>query len=432
MSNENADGLDSASGFEPFTHLARSALGEMSPEQCLRGEAMVAEQFSRPKAHRPTWLVPALAGVACSLGAALLWKQTSTARPAPLTYVVENGSLNEGRLPGTIDQPPRLVRFSDGTEVRVENGAQASVRFVTDHGAALAMTRGALHADVVHSAKSEWRFDAGPFVVRVTGTAFRLAWDPDQDRFDLRLEHGSVTVTSPVANDPIPLRAGQWLTIRMRSNEVFIRDLAGHAPSDASESSAERALEPAPTPSDSEPPTASSESPSSRFGTPEGVKPPTPAVGHTWAKDLAGGKAEAVVDDALRRGLAASLAEANSSELAALADAARYLRREDIARTTMLAERRRFPGSRGAVDAGLLLGRLAEADHDDNQALSWFNAYLTEAPSGRYASEALGRKMALVRRSIGASAARTVAEEYLSKFPEGTYASAARAISKSP
>jgi hypothetical protein len=423
MSNENPARLDPAPVFEPFTRLARNTLGQMTPEQCLRGEAFVAERFSRPKARRPAWLVPALAGVACSLTVALLVRQATRALHAPLTYVVENGSLAEGRPPTLGDNAARMVRFSDGTEVRVENGAQASVRFVTDHGAALAMTHGALHADVVHSATSEWRFDAGPFVVRVTGTAFGLSWDPDQDRFDLRLEHGSVTVTSPVANDPIPLRAGQWLTIRMRSNEVFIRDLAGNAPTDAS---GERASGAAPAATDGDAslaPTATSELPN---------KAPSAATGHTWAQDLARGKAEEVVDDALRRGLAASLAEASSSELAALADAARYLRREDIARTAMLAERRRFAGSRGAVDAGLLLGRLAEADRDDSQALTWFNTYLTEAPSGRYASEALGRKMALVRRSIGASAARAVAEEYLSKFPEGTYASAARAISKSP
>jgi hypothetical protein len=423
MSNENPARFDSAPVFEPFTRLARNTLGQMTPEQCLRGEAFVAERSSRPAARRPAWLVPALAGVACSLTVALVVRQATRALHAPLTYVVENGSLAEGRAPSTGDKPARMVRFSDGSEVRVENGAQASVRFVTDHGAALAMAHGALHADVVHSATSEWRFDAGPFVVRVTGTAFGLSWDPDQDRFDLRLEHGSVTVTSPVANDPIPLRAGQWLTIRMRSNEVFIRDLAGNAPTDAN---GERASGAAPAATDGDAslaPAATSELPS---------KAPSAATGHTWAQDLARGKAEEVVDDALRRGLAASLAEASSSELAALADAARYLRREDIARTAMLAERRRFAGSRGAVDAGLLLGRLAEADRDDSQALTWFNTYLTEAPSGRYASEALGRKMALVRRSIGASAARAVAEEYLSKFPEGTYASAARAISKSP
>lgn len=424
MSNEYPAMHELSPALVPLTRLAREVLGQMTPEQCLRGEAFVAERFSRPKASRRAWLVPAFAGVACACAALLVWRQNRVTLPAPLSYVVENGSLSEDRSPGAGDKPARVVRFSDGTEVRVENGAQASVRFVTDHGAAVAVSRGALHADVVHSGNSEWRFDAGPFVVRVTGTAFGLAWDPEQDRFDLRLEHGSVTVTSPVANDPIPLRAGQWLTIRMRSNEVFIRDLAGQAPP---EPSSEHSLVPEPVAAEGD---ASAPLPAAP-DLPVKVRP-LPSVGHTWAQDLARGKADQVVEDALRRGLDGCLAEASSSELAALADAARYSHREEIARKTMLAERRRFAGSRGAVDAGLLLGRLAEAEHDYTRALSWFNAYLAEAPTGRYASEALGRKMALMRRSIGPGAARTVAEEYLSKYPEGTYASAARAILKSP
>ena len=424
MSNELSAQHELAPALEPFTRLARETLGHMTPEQCLRGEAFVSARFARRKAERPAWLVPAMAGVACACGVLLFWRHQRTVAPAPLTYVVENGTLADGRGHTGIDQPKRIVRFSDGTEVRVEDGAQASVRFVTDHGAAFAMSRGSLHADVVHSPTSEWRFDAGPFVVRVTGTAFGLAWDPEQDRFDLRLEHGSVMVTSPVANDPIPLRAGQWLTIRMRSNEVFIRDLAGQAPT---ETSAEPPLL-VPSAVDDD----ASVAPPSAAEVPVKKALPVPSAGHHWAKDLAQGKAEQVVEEALRLGLDGVLAEASSGELAALADAARYCRREELARKTMLAERRRFAGSRGAVDAGLLLGRLAEAEHNDSQALSWFNAYLTEAPSGRYASEALGRKMALVRRSGGAGAARAIAEEYLSKYPDGTYASAARAISKSP
>ena len=422
MLNEVSAQHELAPALEPLTRLARESFGEMTPEQCLRGEAIISARLLRRRAQRTGWLIPAVAGLACSCAALFVWQHQRSGSPAPLTYVVENGSLTEAGAAKRGDGPARVVRFSDGTEVRVENGAQASVRFVTDHGAALAMSRGTLHAEVVHSPTSEWRFDAGPFVVRVTGTAFGLAWDPEQDRFDLRLEHGSVTVTSPVANDPIPLRAGQWLTIRMKSNEVFIRDLAGQTPPEPSEPPL---LAPVAEETTNVLPGSSTEAP---------VKKPAPpaATGHHWAQDLAHGKAEQVVEDALRRGLDNSLAEASSSELAALADAARYCRREEIARKTMLAERRRFAGSRGAVDAGLLLGRLAEAEHDDSQALSWFNAYLREAPSGRYASEALGRKMALVRRSVGPSAARAIAEEYLSKYPDGTYASAARAISKSP
>jgi FecR protein len=418
MSNETHAHQEPPPSFEPLTRLAREAFGHMTPAQRGRGEVALLERIASVRSRRPAWLIPSLALAGSVLLGGLLWKQSRSivsVVPRTLSYTVENGSLSEGRSRNA--QEKRVVRFSDGTEVRVDDDTQANVRFVTDHGAALAMSRGTLHADVVHAPNAEWRFDAGPFVVRVTGTAFGLSWDPDQDRFDLRLEHGSVTVTSPVANEPIPLRAGQWLTIRMRSNEVFIRDLTGHTPA---EPSAEPALAVSATESDVpvvRPDTA--------------AKPPaTPR--RTWAADLAQGKAQQVVDDALRHGLDGSLAEANSGELAALADAARYLRREEIARKAMLAERRRFPGSRGAVDAGLLLGRLAEAEHEDSQALSWFDTYLAEAPAGRYASEALGRKMALVRRSVGANAARLIALQYLEKYPDGTYAPAARAISNRP
>jgi len=280
------------------------------------------------------------------------------------------------------------------------------------------MTRGALHAAVIHSATSEWRFDAGPFVVHVTGTAFGLSWDPERDRFDLRLEHGSVTVSSPVVNDPIPVRAGQWLTIRPRSNEVFIRDLVARPANEEPEpDSASPDREPSPAV-----PAASDVAPHAS----------APDAGHSWAQDLLHGKANEIVNDALRRGLDGCLADSGPSELAALADAARYTRRNDVARRVLLAERRRFAGSRTAVDAALLLGRLAEAEQNDSQALSWFDTYLAEAPSGAHASEALGRKMAIVRHSVGAAAARAVAEEYVGKYPEGTYSSAARAILKSP
>jgi hypothetical protein len=265
-------------------------------------------------------------------------------------------------------------------------------------------------------------------VVHVTGTAFGLSWDPELDRFDLRLEHGSVTVSSPVVNDPIPVRAGQWLTIRPRSNEVFIRDLsASDEPEhDSGSPPSERDAELQPSPAPSFP----AHAPAPARVAPE-PKPPT-AAEHHWAQDLLHGKADQVVDDALRRGLDGCLADSSGSELAALADAARYTRRNDVARRVLLAERRRFAGSRTAADAALFLGRLAEAEHSDGQALTWFDTYLAEAPAGPHASEALGRKLAIVRHSGGASAARTIAEEYLTKYPDGTYSSAARAILKTP
>lgn len=257
-----------------------------------------------------------------------------------------------------------------------------------------------------------------------TRTKLSLAWDPELDCFDLRLEHGSVLVSSPVVNDPIPVRAGQWLTIRPRSSEVFIRDLAATTGNDAR--NPEHEADPSSPEPEAEPSAASAASASPP------VAKGAPDTGHTWARDFLNGKAAGIVDDALRRGLDGCLAESDPSELSALADAARYTRRNDIARRALLAARRRFGGSRTAVDAALLLGRLAEAEKKDREAVSWFDTYLAEAPGGAHASEALGRKMAIVQHSAGAAAARSIAQEYLGKYPDGAYSSAARTILKSP
>jgi FecR-like protein len=419
MSNEHTGSAGLAPELGELTRLARESLGHMTREQSLRGELALGERFSAAGVRRGAWLVPSAAATLAGLALASALVLRHEARTAALSYTIENRSSLDDRSLDVESGPPRTVHFSDGTEVRVERGTQARIRFVTNHGAELAMARGALHAAVIHSATSEWRFDAGPFVVHVTGTAFGLSWDPELDRFDLRLEHGSVTVSSPVVNDPIPVRAGQWLTIRPRSNEVFIRDLVARPANDE------------PEPDSVAPDREPSATPPASADTMPQVKS-TPDAGHTWAQDLLHGKANEIVDDALRRGLDGCLADSSPSELAALADAARYTRRNDVARRVLLSERRRFAGSRTAVDAGLLLGRLAEAEQNDSQALSWFDTYLAEAPSGAHASEALGRKMAIVRHSAGVAAARAVAEEYLGKYSDGTYSSAARAILKSP
>ncbi|HEX3777922.1 MAG TPA: FecR domain-containing protein [Polyangiaceae bacterium] len=423
MSNEHTARGELAAELGELTSLARESLGRMSAEQSVRGEQAVVARFSVRSATRRAWIAPAAATLLAAGVAAAVLLLHHRAENAALSYVIENRTSNNERALDVGSGPPQTVRFSDGTEVRVDKGTRASIRFVTNHGAELALSRGALYAAVVHSPTSEWRFDAGPFVVHVTGTAFGLAWDPELDRFDLRLEHGSVTVSSPVVNDPIPVRAGQWLTIRSHSNEVYIRDLPASTSNEEPEPDSpalDREAEPSGVPSAS----SSAEVPS--------VAKIAPDSGHTWARDLVHGKADRVVDDALRRGLDRCLAESSAEELSALADAARYTRRNDVARRALLAERRRFAGSRTAMEAALLLGRLAEAEQNDSQALSWFDTYLAEAPGGERASEALGRKMAIVRHTAGDAAARAVAEEYLAKYPSGTYSSAARAILKTP
>jgi hypothetical protein len=57
---------------------------------------------------------------------------------------------------------------------------------------------------------------------------------------------------------------------------------------------------------------------------------------------------------------------------------------------------------------------------------------LSEAVGGTFASEALGRKMTIVERLDGKDAARPLAQMYLRRFSNGTYADAARALTLRP
>src|SRR6185369_15450726 len=128
----------------------------------------------------------------------------------------------------------------------------------------------------------------------------------------------------------------------------------------------------------------------------------------------------------------AAIEEGTSADLDALADAARYNGKDELARRALLAQRRRFAGGPRAARAAFLLGRLEEAAGRPSKALEWFDGYLREAPSGPYASEALGSKMGVLQRVYGNDKARAVAEEYLRRFPGGSYSAAAQALTARP
>ncbi len=147
-----------------------------------------------------------------------------------------------------------------------------------------------------------------------------------------------------------------------------------------------------------------------------------------WPAALAAGDFAAIVQEA-SRDLGGVLRSAGSDDLAALADAARYQRRDDLARQALTAQRQRFPRSPRAVDAAFFLGRLDENGGGGLiRALRWYDRYLEEAPNGAYAAEALGRRMIALRELYGSAAARPVAELYVRRFPRGSYAGAAHAL----
>jgi len=151
-----------------------------------------------------------------------------------------------------------------------------------------------------------------------------------------------------------------------------------------------------------------------------------------WAAQVGAGEGRAVLADAEALGLDATLKRAQRPDLAALADAARYLGRGELAAQALRELRRRFPGTSQAQGAAFLLGRSADDRGDTRAALAWYRRYRAEAPTGPYASEALGREMLAIEHLQGPAQAQLLAGEYLRRFPNGTYLLRARALLDSP
>jgi TolA-binding protein len=288
---------------------------------------------------------------------------------------------------------------------------------------------GLLHVHIRPRPAASWAIDAGPYVVHVTGTEFDLAWKVDVQTLDLRLTRGSVTVEGPLANGGIHMQAGQHLVAKASDGSLSIVDerSAGAPEFEAP------AMTPASRGAETtlSGPSVTSAPPASATLTsalaPSAIVPHS-SVGSSWSARVAHGDFAGVIEGAERKGIDKTLAEVSLLDLAAVADAARYERRQDIARRALVALRTRFSGSVQARDAAFFLGGLAENQNDSASALDGYETYLRETPNGPYASQALGRKFMIVQRLQGAEAARPFASQYVDRFPDGPYAPNARKL----
>jgi hypothetical protein len=345
--------------------------------------------------------------------------------PAALTYRLEGGSLSDGGyLRASSDSAMRAV-FSEGTEFVLTPGTRSRLLAVDASGARIAIEHGLASFQVTPAKNHRWQVDVGPFLVIVKGTAFSVSWDATTERFELKLRHGRVAVSGPLTNGEMALQAGQRLQIDLPRGEAVLKEQKpeewDELPNDTPSA---REMRPGPRLSD---PTAQTPTPIASTSRNKA------ADDRGWAAALAAGHLDRVLGEAERAGIPGILEKVSSDDLMALADAARYRRRVDLARTALLAERRRFPGSPRSLEAAFLLGRLEEAsDGGLARAVGWYDEYLKRAPSGTYASEALGRKMTLISKLEGNSRALPLAEEYLRRFPKGSYAGPAREFVSTP
>jgi len=421
---------------ERLVHLARQAPAEhLTPREWAglhRLERTLLEGTHRRRT--PVWVRwIALASILGAIVAGLSLRL----RERALTFEVMNATVSDGGyiLARGLDAS---VRFSDRSELGADPGTRLRVSRLEAHGARVMLEGGLLHVRIRPEPRATWTLDAGPYIVHVTGTEFDLAWRVDEQTLDLRLVKGSVTVDGPLANGGLKMVAGEHLVANAADGSLSIvngLDPEARATGRAPTSSASTRFSPMATGSAS----AADEGPlipqaRTHPLTPRADAPAAGAVAgahageQDWAARVARGDFASVIEDAEHRGLERSLAKGSPVDLAALADAARYARRPDLARRALTTARVRFPTAVQARDAAFFLGGLTEAQQDAPAAVGWYDVYLSESPEGAYASQALGRKMVLLEKTQRPDGAMRAANEYLRRFGEGPYAPAARRL----
>lgn len=407
-----------------LTALAR----KMSHTESARRDAASYERFEERLAQRRQgWLrvtPPRLA-----LGGALLalclgvWFVRGSDPPAvlaPLRYTVQAGFAAP-----TSQQSATAQRFSfsDGSHVVLAPEATAEVAELSAHGARVRLARGHAEVSIARREHAAWRFQAGPYTVKVTGTAFKLSWSEERQEVEVGMHHGSVIVTGPLAPEGVALRAGQRLVACDRTHRLLVEDWAPvrAEPLARAETKPEPQLDPGSAASGREP---GRKARTRSVSLARGTAPS--ASSHDWAKKVAQGDFEGVLREAKQLGHARVLASASLLDLTALGDAARYARKTALGRDALLALRNRFPEAETAHAAAFFLGRLSQGD----EALAWYDRYLREQPDGSYVSQALGRSMMLRYEQGDTLRAAQLATRYRSQFPGGPYAESARKLSE--
>ncbi|WP_438037617.1 FecR domain-containing protein [Sorangium sp. So ce128] len=356
-----------------------------------------------------------------------------------LDYVVE-GAVNEsGYVRAPVDHPAAIT-FSDQTRIRAAAGTRLRIdETKNERGARISVERGRVEAEVTHTGHSDWRFVAGPFVVRVVGTRFELLWDADRERLEVILREGAVEVEGYSGSGAVSVRAGQRFVGDAQARTLHVSDTTARAPDTAAQGpdTAAQGSEPAP-------PAAQGQLAEIAAPAPEPAAPPAPSSAETpaplvaspstrppWSKLVSQGEFRRVVQEAEARGTQNCLTSCDAADLNALADAARYVGQNELAEQALLALRARYASTAGSR-AAFLLGRLHESRGAAARARTWYETALREAPGGAFAAEALAGKMRAVQSLEGPAAARVVAQDYLRLYPSGVHAKTARQLAAQP
>lgn len=354
-----------------------------------------------------------LTGLAAALCAAALWLLWPAAQSEALSHFwieERRGQVDEWV---TARELAQTLRFSDGSSFVASPGTTTRVMQLQAEGARLTLERGELDAHVVHRPASRWRVAAGPFVVHVTGTRFRVLWDPQLELLAVRVSEGVVVVSGGgypqhelAAGSGLELRVGGKVAAAVASHEPALPAAASPEPAPAADSVRDE----------------------------DELIRPRPAAEPVldWRVLSTEGRYREALASVEQLGFVAQCQSLPARDLLTLGSTARLAGRAERARAAYLAARQRFPRSSEAAISAFSLGRLASDASQTGAAVEWFQRYLAEQPAGPLAREASGRLIEHYKQLGSAAQARATAERYLKQYPTGPHAALARSVLAQP
>lgn len=323
------------------------------------------------------------------------------------------------------------IVFSDGTELTLLDQGRARVVDVAATGASVFVERGKLRAAVVPRPRGQWRLFMGPYRVRVTGTKFDVAWEPESERFALSLLEGSVVVSGPAIDGERTLRAGESLELaRPAPSRAATEALPEPQPASpvvsGPASGGPAAAEPDAPPAPDKPAAAPGRQRQRRALEPSATRAPD-------FRELArAGRYREALAASEREGFEQLCQSSSAADLMLLADVARLAGNAARARAAYERVRQRFPGQDDG-QAAFFLGRLAFDERADYlEAARYFELSLGEQPRGVLAREAAGRLIEARLLSGDGEGARAAARWYLERHADGPHARTARRLLGSP
>lgn len=388
----------------PFATV-REALGEGpgdSQRQAQRSRLLLSTANAPAPRLRGRWLFWPAAGVAFAVVLALLW-------PAPRT---PQSAVPIGAEFSAPTSAPVTLTFADESHLTLSAGGRAQLEASDEKHVDVRLTSGRLDAKVTKHTGRVWRYLAGPYAVRVTGTELSVSWHPGLSALEVAVHEGAVEVTGPGLPSPQAVRAGQRL-----------RRSAADAAAEARPSNG--ALVAKPELAAPEVAAVPSAHPASKPAAPhvevEVVKPPPAAP--DWRALLAQGNSKEALAAAESSGVLTRPELLASGELLRLADAARIAGHP---RAENLLSRCVARGGEEGAEAAFLLGKLHQNRGEIAEAVGAFRDAMRLDPA-TYDEPASGRLLELLTQ-LNDPSVKDLAREYLRKHPDGPWAASAKKV----